>query len=173
MDYIVKDKLMFERVIGMEFLEPSDKSIFYNGIDLWPRHTVHFCLCMFVCVNNVCLPFSLQMRPTLSAMCCFMEMRPHCWSLTLCFSVSSTSDLKASYLQPSLHTYSKWSVYCTLVCVQFVLLLCYKRTLSVLKNILFLPDISHDPHHSREKEPCQKDFGGWEISHINSLLSNS
>ncbi|XP_070691563.1 meckelin [Pempheris klunzingeri] len=30
MDYIVKDKLMFERVIGMEFLEPSDKSIFYN-----------------------------------------------------------------------------------------------------------------------------------------------
>nr|XP_019948293.1 PREDICTED: meckelin [Paralichthys olivaceus] len=30
MDYIVKDKLVFERVIGMEFLEPSDKSIFYN-----------------------------------------------------------------------------------------------------------------------------------------------
>ncbi|XP_068995526.1 meckelin [Embiotoca jacksoni] len=30
MDYIVKDKLMLERVIGMEFLEPSEKSIFYN-----------------------------------------------------------------------------------------------------------------------------------------------
>ncbi|XP_068591688.1 meckelin [Cebidichthys violaceus] len=30
MDYIVKDKLMFERVIGMEFLEPSEKSLFYN-----------------------------------------------------------------------------------------------------------------------------------------------
>ncbi|KAJ3597256.1 hypothetical protein NHX12_000784 [Muraenolepis orangiensis] len=30
MDYIVKDKLLFERVIGMEFLEPSPKSIFYN-----------------------------------------------------------------------------------------------------------------------------------------------
>ncbi|XP_029307433.1 meckelin isoform X2 [Cottoperca gobio] len=30
MDYVVKDKLMFERVIGMEFLEPSEKSIFYN-----------------------------------------------------------------------------------------------------------------------------------------------
>ncbi|TKS82024.1 Meckelin Meckel syndrome type 3 protein [Collichthys lucidus] len=30
MDYIVKDKLMFERVIGMEFLEPNEKSIFYN-----------------------------------------------------------------------------------------------------------------------------------------------
>ncbi|XP_060906552.1 meckelin [Labrus mixtus] len=30
MDFIVKDKLMFERVIGMEFLEPSDKSIFYT-----------------------------------------------------------------------------------------------------------------------------------------------
>uniref|UniRef100_A0A7N8YET2 Transmembrane protein 67 n=1 Tax=Mastacembelus armatus TaxID=205130 RepID=A0A7N8YET2_9TELE len=30
MDYIVKDKLMFERVIGMEFLEASEKSIFYN-----------------------------------------------------------------------------------------------------------------------------------------------
>ncbi|XP_052000101.1 meckelin [Xyrauchen texanus] len=30
MDYIVKDKLLFERLIGMEFLEPLDKSIFYN-----------------------------------------------------------------------------------------------------------------------------------------------
>ncbi|XP_030014872.1 meckelin isoform X2 [Sphaeramia orbicularis] len=30
MDYIVRDKLMFERVIGMEFLEPNEKSIFYN-----------------------------------------------------------------------------------------------------------------------------------------------
>lgn len=31
MDYIVKDKLLFEKVIGMEFIEPLDKSIFYNG----------------------------------------------------------------------------------------------------------------------------------------------
>ncbi|KAG9283614.1 meckelin [Astyanax mexicanus] len=30
MDYIVKDKLLFERLIGMEFIEPMDKSIFYN-----------------------------------------------------------------------------------------------------------------------------------------------
>uniref|UniRef100_A0A671MD16 Meckelin-like n=1 Tax=Sinocyclocheilus anshuiensis TaxID=1608454 RepID=A0A671MD16_9TELE len=30
MDYIVKDKLLFERIIGMEFIEPLDKSIFYN-----------------------------------------------------------------------------------------------------------------------------------------------
>ncbi|XP_068425702.1 meckelin [Clinocottus analis] len=30
MDYIVKDKLMFEKIIGMEFLEPSEKSLFYN-----------------------------------------------------------------------------------------------------------------------------------------------
>ncbi|XP_043116004.1 meckelin isoform X1 [Puntigrus tetrazona] len=30
MDYIVKDKLLFERLIGMEFIEPLDKSIFYN-----------------------------------------------------------------------------------------------------------------------------------------------
>ncbi|XP_074509832.1 meckelin [Sebastes fasciatus] len=30
MDYMVKDKLMFERVIGMEFIEPNEKSIFYN-----------------------------------------------------------------------------------------------------------------------------------------------
>ncbi|XP_028983915.1 meckelin [Betta splendens] len=35
MDYIVKDKLVFERVIGMEFLEPADKSIFYND----PAHS--------------------------------------------------------------------------------------------------------------------------------------
>ncbi|XP_056619132.1 meckelin isoform X2 [Triplophysa dalaica] len=30
MDYIVKDKLLFERLVGMEFIEPLDKSIFYN-----------------------------------------------------------------------------------------------------------------------------------------------
>uniref|UniRef100_A0A8C1J6T0 Transmembrane protein 67 n=1 Tax=Cyprinus carpio TaxID=7962 RepID=A0A8C1J6T0_CYPCA len=30
MEYIVKDKLLFERLIGMEFIEPLDKSIFYN-----------------------------------------------------------------------------------------------------------------------------------------------
>ncbi|KAF7669715.1 hypothetical protein LDENG_00147280 [Lucifuga dentata] len=33
MDYTVKDKLMFERIIGMEFFEPSDKSVFYNDED--------------------------------------------------------------------------------------------------------------------------------------------
>ncbi|XP_028281184.1 meckelin isoform X2 [Parambassis ranga] len=33
MDYIVRDKLVFERIIGMEFLEPTDKSIFYNDED--------------------------------------------------------------------------------------------------------------------------------------------
>uniref|UniRef100_A0A674IVK4 Transmembrane protein 67 n=1 Tax=Terrapene triunguis TaxID=2587831 RepID=A0A674IVK4_9SAUR len=31
MDYIVKDKLLLERIIGMEFMEPMEKSIFYNG----------------------------------------------------------------------------------------------------------------------------------------------
>uniref|UniRef100_A0A8C3XKR5 Transmembrane protein 67 n=1 Tax=Chelydra serpentina TaxID=8475 RepID=A0A8C3XKR5_CHESE len=30
MDYIVKDKLLLERIIGMEFMEPMEKSIFYN-----------------------------------------------------------------------------------------------------------------------------------------------
>uniref|UniRef100_A0A3B4B8P0 Uncharacterized protein n=1 Tax=Periophthalmus magnuspinnatus TaxID=409849 RepID=A0A3B4B8P0_9GOBI len=30
LDYIVRDKLMLERIIGMEFLDPNDKSIFYN-----------------------------------------------------------------------------------------------------------------------------------------------
>ncbi|KAK1806669.1 hypothetical protein P4O66_005174, partial [Electrophorus voltai] len=30
MDYIVKDKLLFERITGMEFIEPLEKSIFYN-----------------------------------------------------------------------------------------------------------------------------------------------
>lgn len=75
MDYIVKDKLMFERVVGMEFLEPSEKSIFYNGNDLLLFGHVWT---VFVCVFNICLHFSLQMRPTPSVMCSFMEMRPHC-----------------------------------------------------------------------------------------------
>uniref|UniRef100_A0A1A8CSE3 Transmembrane protein 67 n=2 Tax=Nothobranchius kadleci TaxID=1051664 RepID=A0A1A8CSE3_NOTKA len=30
MDYAVRDKLMMERVIGMEFMEATDKSLFYN-----------------------------------------------------------------------------------------------------------------------------------------------
>nr|XP_023668238.1 meckelin isoform X2 [Paramormyrops kingsleyae] len=30
LDYIVKDKLILERLAGMEFMEPNDKSIFYN-----------------------------------------------------------------------------------------------------------------------------------------------
>ncbi|KAL2083917.1 hypothetical protein ACEWY4_019435 [Coilia grayii] len=30
MDYIIRDKMLLERVIGMEFVEPNDKSIFYN-----------------------------------------------------------------------------------------------------------------------------------------------
>ncbi|XP_063055866.1 meckelin [Engraulis encrasicolus] len=30
MDYIIRDKMLLERVIGMEFIEPNDKSIFYN-----------------------------------------------------------------------------------------------------------------------------------------------
>uniref|UniRef100_A0A8C8AQV0 Transmembrane protein 67 n=1 Tax=Otus sunia TaxID=257818 RepID=A0A8C8AQV0_9STRI len=30
MDYIVKDKLLFERILGMEFMEPIEKSLFYN-----------------------------------------------------------------------------------------------------------------------------------------------
>nr|XP_010586704.2 meckelin isoform X4 [Loxodonta africana] len=30
MDYFIKDKLLLERILGMEFMEPMDKSIFYN-----------------------------------------------------------------------------------------------------------------------------------------------
>ncbi|XP_075405605.1 meckelin isoform X2 [Tenrec ecaudatus] len=31
MDYFIKDKLLFERILGMEFMEPMEKSIFYNA----------------------------------------------------------------------------------------------------------------------------------------------
>lgn len=31
MDYFIKDKLLLERILGMEFMEPMEKSIFYNG----------------------------------------------------------------------------------------------------------------------------------------------
>ncbi|XP_009901246.2 meckelin [Dryobates pubescens] len=30
LDYVVKDKLLLERILGMEFMEPLDKSLFYN-----------------------------------------------------------------------------------------------------------------------------------------------
>ncbi|CAH2285570.1 meckelin isoform X3 [Pelobates cultripes] len=32
MDYFVKDKLFLERMLSMEFMEPMDKSIFYNDL---------------------------------------------------------------------------------------------------------------------------------------------
>ncbi|XP_010617930.1 meckelin isoform X2 [Fukomys damarensis] len=32
MDYIIKDKLLLERILGMEFMEPMEKSIFYNAV---------------------------------------------------------------------------------------------------------------------------------------------
>lgn len=79
MEYIVKDKLTFERVIGMEFLEPSEKSIFYNGNDPLDQTFCTFFLFVYSCVlTYVCLPFSLQMRFTPLVMCCFMETRPRC-----------------------------------------------------------------------------------------------
>lgn len=31
MDYFIKDKLLLERILGMEFMEPMERSIFYNG----------------------------------------------------------------------------------------------------------------------------------------------
>lgn len=49
MDYIVKDKLMFESVIGMEFLEPTEKSIFYNGDGLGQSTFQFVCLHLRVC----------------------------------------------------------------------------------------------------------------------------
>lgn len=32
MDYFIKDKLLLEKILGIEFMEPMEKSIFYNGI---------------------------------------------------------------------------------------------------------------------------------------------
>ncbi|MEQ2167669.1 hypothetical protein GOODEAATRI_006491, partial [Goodea atripinnis] len=47
MDYMVKEKLMLERVIGMEFMEPSDKSYFYTGNKL-------YLFCLFANVSSMC-----------------------------------------------------------------------------------------------------------------------
>lgn len=47
MDYMVKEKLMLERVIGMEFMEPADKSYFYSGKKL----SLFCCLQIFGCVR--------------------------------------------------------------------------------------------------------------------------
>lgn len=52
MEYIVKDKLMLERVIGMEFLEPNEKSIFYNGNNnplAQAPSLVYISVCLFMC----------------------------------------------------------------------------------------------------------------------------
>lgn len=32
MDYFIKDKLLLEKILGIEFMEPMEKSIFYNGV---------------------------------------------------------------------------------------------------------------------------------------------
>ncbi|KFP71627.1 Meckelin, partial [Acanthisitta chloris] len=39
MDYIVKDKLVLERILGMEFMEPIEKSIFYNDVLYYGNET--------------------------------------------------------------------------------------------------------------------------------------
>lgn len=54
MDYIVKDKLALERVIGMEFLEPIEKTIFYNGNVFCFCWFIFFCvyICMCVCMMS-------------------------------------------------------------------------------------------------------------------------
>lgn len=58
MDYIVKDKLLFERVIGMEFIEPLDKSIFYNGklcnITLRDNKSICGCRVLFMFHKELC-----------------------------------------------------------------------------------------------------------------------
>lgn len=99
MDYIVKDKLLFERLIGMEFIEPLDKSIFYNG-----KNTV-----MIICAHNKFQPLVfwvnffvfifLQMIPTHSLMSSFMVMRLCCWSLTHSFSVWWIWEVRTSFSQ--------------------------------------------------------------------------
>ncbi|XP_077432684.1 meckelin-like [Vanacampus margaritifer] len=67
MDYYVKDKLALENVMGMEFLEPIDKSIFYNDEGhsfshvLFHGHestllifdTLFFCVVDYACQNFV------------------------------------------------------------------------------------------------------------------------
>ena len=30
-DYMVKDKLLFEQILDMEFYDPAEKGFFYNG----------------------------------------------------------------------------------------------------------------------------------------------
>ncbi len=31
LDYVVKEKLLLEKVLGMEFYDPVDRSLFYRG----------------------------------------------------------------------------------------------------------------------------------------------
>ena len=37
LDYVVKDKLFLEKVLGMEFYDAMDRSLFYNG-KKFPSH---------------------------------------------------------------------------------------------------------------------------------------
>lgn len=96
MDYIVKDKLLFERLIGMEFIEPLDKSIFYNG----KNTAILIKSLVFWVIEWKCFLFIFsQMILTHSPMSSFMVMRLCCWSLTPSFSVWWIWAVRTSFSQ--------------------------------------------------------------------------
>lgn len=157
MDYIVKDKLMLERVIGMEFLEPSEKSIFYNGTDLQS-------CCMFAPMPHAyvkCLHFPWQTRLTRSATCSFTEMRPRFWSLTHCSSALWTWVRRVSFSRLCSPSLSKWSVFVSHTP-------CCDQIDHIERVFLFFyvlhADLPLDPSPLGKEEPRHQDSSGPEIS---------
>lgn len=127
MDYIVKDKLMFERVIGMEFLEPSEKSIFYNGNDLLTQIGCTFLFVyrrMCVCIMSVCVSHC-RWCPLLQ-WCAVLWKRGHAadlWYFVLLCRRPRISELCAgsrAYIPTANGQY--------LACIQYMALTVLKRT---------------------------------------------
>ncbi|XP_021118294.1 meckelin isoform X3 [Heterocephalus glaber] len=83
MDYIIKDKLLLERILGMEFMEPVEKSIFYNGFVEFghsvgerlkgEEHRDHIPQAFYV--EEV--QFALSCRPVISKKYVFLKFLPH------------------------------------------------------------------------------------------------
>lgn len=157
MEYIVKDKQLFETLLGVE---PGEKSIFYNGIN------VMLCVCSFICIQSVssALLWFLVTDEDFSFKNVLFYGNEATLLIfdTLFFCVV---DLGAqSFVLAAVLTYIEQTVSTHCVphiwpCVPHIwtLLCCYRHVIT--PNSSFT-DICNDPTLFRKEEPCQQNTGG-------------
>lgn len=157
MEYIVKDKHLFEIHLGVE---PGDRSIFYNGKKPKNKPRLVFVYSYRIQAVYTSLDFSFQMRISPSKTCCFTATRPRCWSLTRCSFASSTLPLRVLSWQLRSRTWSKRSAEVVFAAFD------RRRSGRGLTPLSLSPDYFHNPKLFGKEEPDQQGAGGWKVSFI-------